>query len=69
MTAGSVKRAGSSLGGVTWRLAPGDSLTVVAEYAREARTNSAAKPTGMKAFLTGKLPSHEEEHRYEEDVK
>ena len=69
MTAGSVKMAGSSLGGVTWRLAPGDSLTVVAEYAREARTNSAAKPTGMKALLTGKLPSHEEAHRYEEDVK
>ncbi len=54
-TAGTSPSSGTG-GGRTWRLAPGDALTVAATYAKTAQSNTAVKPSGMKATFKASLP-------------
>lgn len=54
-TAGTSPSSGTD-DGLTWRLAPGDALTVVATYAKTAQSNTAVKPSGMKAAFKASLP-------------
>ena len=62
-TAGSNPRGGSSFDGVSWSLAPGDTLSLVATYSRPGTTNTAVKPSGMSASFVVTLPGKDPYHR------
>lgn len=67
-TAGSNPLSGDSLA-TTWTLAPGDTLAVVATYAKTGRTNTADKPLGMKAHFTALISGLDTAKNFNVDVK
>lgn len=66
-TAGKTPLSGDSLG-TTWTLEPGDTLAIVATYAKTGLTNTADKPLGMKAHFTARIVGLTDAKDFEVDV-